>query len=171
VPAGYSGTPDGAAAAAANYVVVLSGPLTVSDATRAATLSASSATDVAPAVAERFAAWQRVERLTGLIAAVESGLPKVLSTAVLGTRVRSFTPERAVIDVWAVSAVGTSTTGRVDSMWSTETVELGWEGNWKVRNYSSANGPVPAQQQPVTPFAQFLAAVSDMAGTGHVSPR
>jgi hypothetical protein len=66
---------------------------------------------------------------------------------------------------------GTTTTGRVDMSWSTETVDLVWEGDWKVRSYRSAGGPVPALHQPVTPLGQFLDAERGMEGFGYVTSR
>jgi len=171
VPTGYRRDAAGAAAAAANYVVVLGGRLTISESTRAATLAAVSASTVLPMVAERYRSRPSVQQHTGIAADVAAAAPMVLRVAPLGTRVRAFGTDRALVEVWVVSVVGTTRIGRVDMSWSTETVELVWEGDWKVRSYRSAGGPVPALHQPVTPLGQFLDAERGMEGFGYVTSR
>lgn len=59
-------------------------------------------------------------------------------------RVRSFSDQAAVIDIWGVVLASGSKLGGVEESWITGTVNLVWDGSqWKVSGQSSEGGPTP----------------------------
>lgn len=59
-------------------------------------------------------------------------------------RVRSFSPEQAVIDLWGVVLGSGPKVGGIEESWVTGTLELQFvESEWKVSAQSSRGGPTP----------------------------
>lgn len=59
-------------------------------------------------------------------------------------RVRSFSEQAAVIDIWGVVLASGSKLGGIEESWITGTVDLVWVGSeWKVSGQSSEGGPTP----------------------------
>ena len=59
-------------------------------------------------------------------------------------RVRSFSEQAAVIDIWGVVLASGSKLGGIEESWITGTVNLVWVGSeWKVSGQSSEGGPTP----------------------------
>ena len=59
-------------------------------------------------------------------------------------RVRSFSEQAAVIDLWGVVLASGSKLGGIEESWITGTVNLVWVGSeWKVSGQSSEGGPTP----------------------------
>lgn len=68
----------------------------------------------------------------------------VLRSVPVGYRVERFSPDEATVSVWYVGIVGSGATVQPQQSWRTQLVELVWEaGTWKVRSFSSSEGPTP----------------------------
>lgn len=59
-------------------------------------------------------------------------------------RVRSFSSDRATIDLWGVVLASGPKVGGIEESWVTATIELQWVGSgWRVSGQGSAGGPTP----------------------------
>ena len=83
--------------------------------------------------------------------------PVVLRGAPLGYRVVSFTPARAVVDVWSVGIVEGSARPAT-ATWQSTLVTLEWEGDrWRLDAFRSAPGLTPASSARAVDPAGVLA--------------
>jgi hypothetical protein len=67
-----------------------------------------------------------------------------------------------VVTIWTLAVLGTQRMGQVTAGWSTERLWLVWQGDWKIRDWSSSGGPTPATYQPTTVLSDFLTADAGM---------
>jgi hypothetical protein len=133
VGVGYTRTPEGAVAAATNYVQALSGPLILADPeTEEEQLQVL--TESAPAIAQSL-------RLPTDGAA---GTNLLLQTVPVRVRLDRYDADSATVSIWQTSLGGTTAGVPVLQRWGTTTVELRWvSDDWKQVSTRSAAGPVP----------------------------
>jgi hypothetical protein len=162
IPVGYADTSAGASAAATEYVIALGGRPGVDPASRPAALAAVTDVNAASEVAARLVDRAGAEDATGLVSAWTSGQPLVARVLPLTAEVTSFTPSSAVVTVWTLAVLGTQRMGQVTAGWSTERLSLVWQGDWKIRDWTSGGGPTPAMYQPTTALSEFLTADAGM---------
>ena len=112
----------------------------------------------APEVSTRLVDRAGADDATGLVSAWTSGQPLVARVLPLTVQVTSFTSSSAVVTVWTVAVLGTQRMGQVTAAWSTERLTLVWQGDWKIRDWTSSGGPTPATYQPTTALSEFLTA-------------
>ena len=152
VPVGYARTEEGAVAAAANFTLLTArDPFLEVDALRAAmeTLAAPDWKEDAREQAENGAQFI-LDRY---------GKDADVTGAVLRYELASFNPDRATVNLWAVSVASGSKRPTVDEVWSTLTVKLVWiGGDWHVEGSESASGPSPVDLPTSAPgdSAQFV---------------
>lgn len=82
----------------------------------------------------------------------------------VGHRVESFSPERAVVAVWAVGLLGVAgPTSRmpVQASWSTETVTMEWrDDGWRWIGVERREGPAPVGSAQIPAPADVMAAAA-----------
>ncbi len=145
VPVGYARTRPAAAAAAMNYVPALGRLPLLGEAARRAALSAL----VAPgAIGRVTAALGRCPDLPAMPLPGCGADTTLMRLVPISARVLKYDGRSATVDVWTVTLTATRHSRVIDTAWSTETVTLGWYGDWKVRQVASRLGPVPATYQP-----------------------
>jgi hypothetical protein len=149
VPVGYQHSEQGAVAAAANYARVLSSAMILDQAKRRAAIQTISAPE---ALARQQRAFdQAVALLTKGLGVGQAGAKDgtVLLRAVpVGWRLAAYTGDRAKIAIWVTSVIGAlggpPQGVPVREAWGTTTVELRWvDGDWKLLNTTTTDGPVP----------------------------
>jgi hypothetical protein len=170
IPVGYADTRAGASAAATGYAIALGGRRGVDPELRPAALAAVTDVNAAPAVAARLVDRAGADDATGLLSAWRSGQPLVARVLPLTVQVMSFTSSSAEVTVWTLAVLGTQRMGQVTAGWSTERLSLVWQGDWKIRDWTSSGGPVPATYQPTTGLAEFLTAEAGMRQVPGVTP-
>jgi hypothetical protein len=128
-------TAAGAAAAATAFVTAIDYRVMVDDRRRRAAVSRFAAPGATTALAA-----QLTHGLDALRTSVAAG-DVVSAPALLGYRVRRFTPNRASVSVWGVLLFGTALEP-ARSLWRTSTVELAWwKGAWRVARHIGRDGP------------------------------
>jgi hypothetical protein len=77
----------------------------------------------------------------------------------MGTKVVSFSPDAAVVQVWMAGLVGVADPKSplpVSASWETYTLTLRWQqGDWKLSTVTSSTGPTPLQMGDETPSPIF----------------
>ncbi|MEU5476820.1 hypothetical protein [Streptomyces mirabilis] len=150
VPVGYPRSQAGAIKAAVNYQLARSSTdYLANPAVRAKTLRAmatssgltelrNSDDDSATTVLSNLGLTQKQAEQT-----------LVSRSAVLGTRVVSYVPEAASVELWMAGIVGVTAKDSplpVTGSWTTVTVSLQWQnGDWKLSAVRSVSGPTPVQ--------------------------
>jgi len=140
VPVGYVRTAAGARAAAVGWVSSLGslmrlGPIATADTLRALTTARVAAATIDALRAER-------DQFTERFGADPSRA--IWIDAPLAVDVAEWSPDRAVVRVWAQLVVGAPTGAAVQAMWRTHTVTLLWEGeDWRVDDVTRIEGPTP----------------------------
>ncbi|HEY8980569.1 MAG TPA: hypothetical protein VIU15_13395 [Streptomyces sp.] len=82
----------------------------------------------------------------GVVAGNEDEL--VARGAAIGTRVAAYTDQAATVEVWMTGLVGVTDGDAptpVSASWTTYTLTLQWEGDWKISAITSVNGPTPLE--------------------------
>jgi hypothetical protein len=163
VPVGYQHSEQGAVAAAANYVKVLSSTLVLDQASR------RKAVDTIAAPEARGRLQRAFDRDIGLLAkglgvtggSADAGT--VLLRAVpVGWRVEKYSGDRATVAIWITSvggSLGDPPRGMpVREVWGTTTVQLRWvDGDWKQLDSTITDGPVPiADAAPPTEASRLI---------------
>jgi hypothetical protein len=165
VPVGYTRTPEGAVAAATNYVRALSGPLILDEETRRLAVAALAdpeteqeqlqvLTDSAPAIAESL----RLPPDGGT-----DGTDLLLQTVPVRVRLDRYDAGSATVSIWQTSLGGTTAGVPVLQRWGTTTVELRWvSDDWKQVATRSTAGPVPlADDTQPTAASELLGTLED----------
>jgi hypothetical protein len=148
VPVGYQHSEQGAVAASANYARVLSSAMILDQARRRAAIQAISAPE---ALARQQRAFdQAVALLSKGLGVGQAGARDgtVLLRAVpVGWRLEAYTGDRARVAIWVTSVLGALSGPQgvpVREAWGTTTVDLRWvDGDWKLLNTTTTDGPVP----------------------------
>jgi hypothetical protein len=148
VPVGYQHSEQGAVAAAANYVRVLSSAMILDQAQRRAAIQAISAPESLARQQRAFD--QAVALLSKGLGVGQAGARDgtVLLRAVpVGWRLEAYTADRARVAIWVTSVLGALSGPQgvpVREAWGTTTVELRWvDGDWKLLKTTTTDGPVP----------------------------
>jgi len=86
--------------------------------------------------------------------------PLIARAAALGTRVDSYSPQSAIVEVWLSGIVGMANDQApvpVTASWDTYTITLAWQdSDWHVATITSVSGPTPLQtSQNPTSVDQF----------------
>lgn len=67
-----------------------------------------------------------------------------VSGAVIRYQLRSFSPARAVVKVWTVTVATGSHRQVVEEAWGTSLIDLVWlDGQWRIQDVSNTSGPAP----------------------------
>ena len=150
VPVGYPRSEAGAVKAAVNYQLARSstGYLADPDA-RSKTLRAM-ATSSAYSELRSSDDESAKSALTNLGLSQQQAEENLVSrSSVLGTRVVSYVPEAASVELWMAGIIGVTSEKSplpVTGSWTTVTVSLQWQnGDWKLSAIQSDTGPTPVQ--------------------------
>ncbi|MFF4962253.1 hypothetical protein ACFY2Z_35620 [Streptomyces sp. NPDC001222] len=151
IPSGYAHDQQGAQSAAANYAVALgSGDMFNKD-KRDEILR----TIITPSRVVGFegtldkAYSPEFNKKVGLNedGSTPQGYTFVSRTTPIGSKVTSFSTDRATVDVWCnglLGLAGQNSTNPVTSSWFTITMQLEWNnGDWKIVQHSQQDGPAP----------------------------
>jgi hypothetical protein len=150
VPVGYPRSEAGAVKAAVNYQLARSSTGYLADAdARAKTLRAM-ATSSAYSELRSSDDESAKSALTNLGLSQQQAEENLVSrSSVLGTRVVSYVPEAASVELWMAGIIGVTSEKSplpVTSSWTTVTVSLQWQkGDWKLSAIQSDTGPTPVQ--------------------------
>ncbi|MEV6404113.1 hypothetical protein AB0M58_14360 [Streptomyces bobili] len=162
VPVGYPRSQAGAVKAAVNYQLARSSTGYLADpAARAKTLRAM-------ATSSTYGELRRSDDEAAEGALTSLGLSRqqaeqslVSRSAVLGTRVVTYVPEAASVELWMAGIVGVTSEDSplpVTGSWTTVTISLQWQnGDWKLSAIQSQTGPTPVQSgsEDPTDIAEF----------------
>ncbi|GHF92367.1 hypothetical protein ACFFSH_18350 [Streptomyces filamentosus] len=151
VPTGYAHDEQGAQSAAANYAVALGSTDMFQKGPREALVRAVYAPEVVDGLLKRYDASYSPELMaaTGLEpnGTAPDGLTFVARTVPIGTKVTSYSADKATVDVWYVNLTGLAGEGStkpVTSAWFTSTQKLSWTtAGWRISSTSQAEGPTP----------------------------
>jgi hypothetical protein len=148
VPLGWAPARSGAVAAAAGYAKTMSALWFLTDQDRRHQAIRLLATR--DRAAELTASQDRLAGQLGALLGSGSGGAAnhvVLTTALLGYRVDSFTGAKARVALWAVVVHGSEVGPSLAPAWTTSTLELEWSGgDWKLAAATTAPGPGPVAQ-------------------------
>ncbi|WP_369145521.1 hypothetical protein [Streptomyces sp. R44] len=152
IPTGYAHDDQGAQSAATNYAVALGSAEMFSSVTRSEIVQ----TVYAPAVAAaRQGDLDKVYADKGFLARIglqedgtaPQGMTFISRTVPVGSKVDSYSDDRATVSVWYSSLFGMAGEGSknpVSEAWYTGSYELQWvDGDWKVTGVDQKDGPVP----------------------------
>ncbi|MGW6025131.1 hypothetical protein [Streptomyces sp. NPDC055214] len=151
IPSGFAKSEQGAESAAANYAVALGSADMFNKTTRDSILQAV----MAPASVNTFKA--RLDKAytpaffknVGLNddGTTPKGYKFVSRTSPIGTRVTSFSADKATVEVWCsglLGLAGEKSTKPVTNSWFTITMKLGWTGDdWQAITHTQKDGPAP----------------------------
>jgi hypothetical protein len=169
VPVGYAHTPEGAVAAATNFIVVQNGPLiTQPDKYRVAidTLAAPSFRPTLRSQAEKSLAF---EDSVGVISSAQQGRAVAFRIVPLAYHVDRYDGGTARIAVWAESLVGIDGVLVTKEVWATAAYSVDWvTGDWRLSGEEPVSqGPVPVTSQPATQSLQFPSQLKDFQAYGY----
>ncbi|MET9955370.1 hypothetical protein ABZ135_28015 [Streptomyces sp. NPDC006339] len=171
IPSGFARDEQGAQSAAANYAVALGSVDMFTAASRSEIVRAVYAPEAA---ASQQGALDKVYTDKGFLSriglnedgTVPPGLMFVSRVIPAGSKVESFSGDRATVAVWYSSLFGLAGEGSqspVTEAWYTSTYELRWvDGDWKVTGFSQKDGPVPVGRDQRASTAEDMA---DAVGT------
>lgn len=158
VPVGYPHDEAGARSAAANYVVAYGSAAMLVPEQRTAILTAILDPERSATLRTQLDAGLPIAgKLLGLNEQgepLQPGVRHVERAFPIGVRTLAYSPDNALIAVWAnflEGLSGSASTRPVTEGWATLSVTLRWvAGDWKWATWSSADGPVPVSgvQQP-----------------------
>jgi hypothetical protein len=148
VPLGWAPSRSGAVAAAAGYAKTMSTLWFLTDRDRR-----HQAIRLIATPDRRAALTDSQDRLADQLGALLGGgsdpgaKRSILTTALLGYRVDSFTGAKAQVALWAVVVHGSQTGPSLAPAWTTSTLDLEWtSGDWKLASATTAPGPGPITQ-------------------------
>ena len=143
MPAGWSHDQAGAVGAAVS-AVRLTGPIAAAGfITRDDTITALATAAYGPVLAAESAA--QLEAMSGELGAAGITVQSVeLHELPLTARVVDANDRAATVEVWSVTVVVVADVAAPRQVWRTVTVDLAWEGDWRVDGWSARSGPTPA---------------------------
>ncbi|GAA3902620.1 hypothetical protein GCM10022244_11090 [Streptomyces gulbargensis] len=165
IPTGYAHDEQGAQSAAANYAVALGSAEMFSATGRHEIVTAVYAPSVAAA---RRADLDKVHSDKGFLSRIglqedgtaPQGMTFISRVIPVGSKVESYSDERATVSVWYSSLFGLAGEGSqnpVSEAWYTNTFELQWVGgDWKVTDFAQKDGPVPVGRDQRASTAQEM---------------
>ncbi|MFD0501473.1 hypothetical protein [Streptomyces rhizosphaericus] len=155
IPVRYPRSRNGATAAAVNYEIARSSPsYFTSRGFRHSVLDTIMATDAVNS--QKKADDRDAKQLEARLGLDQGdGSRMVMRAAPMGTRVSSYSPEVATIQVWMSEIVGMTSSDSpvpVSASWSTYTLTLQWQkSDWKLAVISQEGGPTPLQTSDAAP--------------------
>ncbi|MEZ0064892.1 hypothetical protein ABIA32_000880 [Streptacidiphilus sp. MAP12-20] len=167
----YPHTSEGAQSAAANYSVALGSSEMYATASRHAIVATVTEASAIGSLNGRFdASYDAESTKLGLKDGhAPTGLTFVSRTIPVGTKVDSFSPLEATVEIWNTSIGGLAGQGSqrpVSEYWYTLTLKLHWSGgDWKVTDFSQVDGPTPiGGTQTVSNYGDMSNAVNQFGG-------
>ncbi|MGW1889791.1 hypothetical protein ACWCP6_05920 [Streptomyces sp. NPDC002004] len=173
IPSGFAHDQQGAQSAAANYAVALSSTEMFDRARRHEIVNAVYAPDVAARRQGDLDSVYSGEKFLTSIGLNKDGTAPSGTTFVsrvipVGTKVKSFSGDKATVDVWYTSLFGLAGDGSknpVTESWYTTTHELQWiDGDWKVTDFQQKDGPVPVGRDQTASTAEDMAKAVEQYG-------
>ncbi|MFF3317744.1 hypothetical protein ACFYV5_19845 [Streptomyces sp. NPDC003035] len=173
IPTGFARDEQGAQSAAVNYSV----PLGSADMFVASRRHEIVNSVYAPAAAaERGDDLDKVYSDKGFLARIglqedgtaPSGLTFISRVIPVGSKIESYSSDRATVAVWFSSLFGMAgegSTNPVSESWYTTTYQLQWVGgDWKVTDFDQKDGPVPVGRDQRASSAEEMADAVDQFG-------
>ncbi|MFF8804766.1 hypothetical protein [Streptomyces omiyaensis] len=173
VPTGYAHDEQGAQSAAANYATALGSTDMYQKGPREALVRAVYAPEVAENRAADLDKAYGDKALLGRMGLQENGtapqgLTFVARTIPVGTKLETYTPERATVSVWhsyLFGLAGQESKNPVSEAWYTKTYELSWtDGDWKILDVRQKDGPVPVGRDQRASASQDMADAVEQFG-------
>jgi hypothetical protein len=164
VPVGYAHSPQGAIAAASNYLTFLGNPSSIDPRRLDAGLS-----QIAAPGSEQHMGQIRAVFSNGQQQLVQAGAnragPLISQNKQLGYRLTRYGEDKATIAIWDLDLGGNASNLAPSAAFSTTTLDLQWaNGDWKLVDYNDAAGPAPQVQQAPSPPPQFVSNVQQYKG-------
>ncbi|HUP70326.1 MAG TPA: hypothetical protein VM142_10990 [Acidimicrobiales bacterium] len=170
VPVGFARSENGAVAAATTYLSSLHG-LALGEAGARERAVRRMAADAAPGIVDQtIASMVFLDTVVGEARAALPSARAFLREIPVAYRLSRFDPARAEVEVWSLGIVLIEGRTQATEVWSTNLVELAWEGDdWRLWSWSRTPGPVPAVSldAPTDP-AEVLAAINGWEGYRYV---
>lgn len=170
VPIGFARTPDGAAAAATSYLSTLHRLVVLVPAERETALRRISAPAADAVVSQAMDAMAALDAILVEARDAKPGARLFLREVPVAYEVEQFEPQRARVQCWSLGLVLVEGRTEATQVWSTNTVELVWEGDdWRLWSWSRLPGPVPATPY-ITATApdEVLSAIEGWEGFSYV---
>ncbi|MFI8516044.1 hypothetical protein ACIGHB_33480 [Streptomyces sp. NPDC085460] len=173
VPTGFAHDEQGAQSAAANYATALGSTDMYQKGPREALIRAVYAPEVADARVADLGKGYGDKALLGRMGlqpdgTAPQGLTFVARTIPVGTKVESYSQERATVSVWhsyLFGLAGEESKNPVSEAWYTKTYELLWTaGDWKIVDVRQKDGPVPVGRDQRASSAQDMADAVEQFG-------
>lgn len=170
VPVGFARTESGAVAAATSYLSSLHGVALGDAGARERAVRRMVASDASDIVEATLASMAFLDTVVGEARAALPSARAFLREIPVAYRLSRFDPSRAQVEVWSLGIVLIEGRTQATEVWSTNRVELAWEGDdWRLWSWSRTPGPVPAVSldEPTDP-AEVLAAIEGWEGYRYV---
>ncbi|MFD5186450.1 hypothetical protein ACFWMQ_28410 [Streptomyces sp. NPDC058372] len=173
IPTNHPRTKQGAESAAANYAVALVSAEIIKPRQRTEIIDSVFVPEKKGELRKKFDTAYSDRFLSNLgldeNGEAASGSTYVSRTAPVGTKARSFSSDRASLEVWCTGVYGTAgedSRNPVTSDWFTLNLELRWvEDDWKVESFSQSPGPAPVNgDNRVSPADEIAKAVEGYGG-------
>jgi hypothetical protein len=139
MPVGFSRDEAGARAAAMTYAAASQRWLYLDDGAVNAAVAAIATPSAAPALARDVLDDVRMARES---LATSAGRVWWFVRP-LAVNVETYTPARARVAVWTVTVLSASDVALPQSDWTTVTIDLAWDGDWRVDAITDEPGPTP----------------------------
>jgi hypothetical protein len=165
VPVGYQHSPQGAVAAASNYLSFLNSPTILMDQDK---LQGGLAKIAAPSsqnfVKETESAAQTDRQAFEQAGTTQAG-PMAYENPQFGYRLTSYDQKRTRVVIWGMGMFGNASNTPPQGGFGNTALDLSWaNGDWKLTNFSNEPGLVPRTGQTPTPPDQFVAQVQQFRG-------
>lgn len=173
IPSGFARNEQGAQSAAANYAVLLWSDRMVNSDERRKIVQAVTYPSSSDRLQASFDTNYSTQFIKNIGLAEDGSAPRgntfVNRTAPVGTKVISFSPDAATVEVWCnnlFGLAGENSTNPVTSGWFTVTFKLRWSGgDWKVLDAGQKTGPTPINgDNPVSKADEIGKAVEEFGG-------
>jgi hypothetical protein len=163
VPVGYQHSPQGAVAAASNYLTFLDSPTVLNESRLDAGLSQIAAPGSRVAQQEK-AAYSSVREELDKTGVNHAGAA-VAEGKQLGYHLANYQDNHASVAIWSLDMFGNASNAQPQGGFQDELLDLRWsDGDWKLVARRSNNGPSPAIQGPPTAPNQFVTQVQQYRG-------
>ncbi len=170
IAVGFPHTSEGAQSAAVNYAVALGSAEMYTAATRKNIVSTIADATVVNALLTRFGpSYDALGAKLGLQDGKgPAGQSFISRTVPVGAKADSYDAQSATVDVWSTGLTGLAgqhSTAPVTEYWQTSTLRLRWSnGDWKVLDVSTKDGPTPVTGSQVASSAQDIAGAATQFG-------
>jgi hypothetical protein len=174
VPVGYAHTPEGAVAAATNYLTVVDGQLITQPDKYRAAIDALAAPASQPSLRRNAEKDMKVlQDGVGLLSYAQQGRQVIFRAMPLAYHVDRYDGRESQVSIWAEGFIGVDGALSVRESWTTSSVTVSWTGtDWKLVSIApptaASQGPAPMTGQPQVQTADLPTQLKTYRSYQHV---